>query len=352
MSFVQFNNVGIKGVAACVPAALEDNMSSPYLALADAEALIKTTGIARRHLASAEVCTSDLCLAAAEKLIASLGWQKDEIEGLVFVTQTPDYILPATSPMLQQKLGLSANTFTLDISLGCSGYIYGLSTLAAYMQTGMIKKALLLVGDTISKICSPHDKSTYPLFGDAGTATALEYMPGEDGLKFHLASDGSGKEAIIIKDGGFRNQFTEHSLLAQQVDTGISRNAAQLVLDGMDVFSFGISKAPESVNLVLERFAIDKENVDLFFFHQANKMMNERIRKKLALPVEKVPYSLENFGNTSSATIPLTMVTTSADILKHGKHTILGCGFGVGLSWGSVILDTNNLVIPDLIYLD
>jgi 3-oxoacyl-[acyl-carrier-protein] synthase-3 len=220
------------------------------------------------------------------------------------------------------------------------------------MQSGMIKKAILLNGDTSSITSSKYDKSTYPLFGDAGTATALEFIEGAEGLKFHLGSDGSGYRAIIINDGGYRNPFNEASIVANTVSEGITRTNMHLVLDGMDVFSFGISKAPESVNALLTKFEIDKEQVDHFYFHQANLMMNERIRKKLQLPEEKVPLSLRNFGNTSSATIPLTMVTQSAESLRNGKNENIGCGFGVGLSWGSVHFTTENLIVPDLVYYD
>ncbi|WP_413666218.1 3-oxoacyl-ACP synthase III family protein [Mucilaginibacter sp. Mucisp86] len=349
MAFLHIKNVAIRGLAACVPSTVEENADIQNISATDLEKLIKTTGIERRRIANAGTCTSDLCYTAAAKLITELNWDKNEIEGLVFVTQSADYILPATSAILQDRLGLSQHCFTLDISLGCSGYIHGLSTLAGYMQSGMIKKALLLVGDTSSISCSKDDKSTYPLFGDSGTVTALEYNEGDEGLKFILQSDGSGFKSIIIPDGGYRNRFNPASFEPHQIDDGIIRNNMQLSLDGMDVFSFGISKAPESVNLLLSKFNIDKDAVDYFYFHQANLMMNERIRKKLQLPENKVPYSLKNFGNTSSASIPITMITETAEALKNGENEIIACGFGVGLSWGSLFCRTQNLVIPDLI---
>jgi 3-oxoacyl-[acyl-carrier-protein] synthase-3 len=242
---------------------------------------LSTTGIQARRKASLEVTTSDLCYAAAEKLIEELKWDKSEIDALVFVTQTPDYILPATSPILQSKLGLSKDCYTLDISLGCSGWVYALSAIAALMQNGTIRKGLLLAGDTILKMCSPEDKSTYPLFGDAGTATALVYDPSSAGLKFNLNSDGAGYETIIIRDGGYRNQPTTESFVQQSHGEGIERSNMNLELDGMNVFSFGISKAPKSVKGLIEKFGIDKESVDLFTFHQANMFMNESIRKKI-----------------------------------------------------------------------
>lgn len=350
MAFLHFEHIMIKGVSACVPSAVEENRAIANIPAADLEKLIKTTGVERRHVISPGTCTSDLCIRAAEELIKELGWDKGEITALIFVSQTPDFILPATSCILQNKLGLSTDCLTLDISLGCSGYIYGLSAIAGYMQSGMIKKAILLVGDTSSMTCSREDKSTYPLFGDAGTATALEFVPGASGLQFHLGSDGSGFESIIIPDGGYRNRFNQQSLQTKEISEGISRNNLQLTLDGMDVFSFGISKAPQTVNALLERFAIDKEQISYFYFHQANLMMNERIRKKLQIPEDRAPLSLKDFGNTSSASIPLTMVTATGEALRNGGHTLVACGFGVGLSWGSLACETNNLVIPNLIY--
>lgn len=352
MAFLHIKNVVLRGIAACVPSMVEENSDLIHMQAYDIDKLVSTTGIERRHIISAGTCTSDLCLKAAERLIGELNWEKKEIEALIFVSQTPDYILPATSCLLQDKLGLSTECITLDISLGCSGFVYGLSTLANYMQAGMIRKALLLAGDTSSLTCSKEDKSSYPLFGDAGTATALEFSEGEDGFKFHLGSDGSGSQAIIINDGGYRSPFCEESLIVDEIADGINRNKLHLALDGMDVFSFGITKAPETVNALLTRFNIDKEKIDFFYFHQANKMMNDRIRKKLLLPEDKVPLSLKQFGNTSSASIPLTMVTQTARELSSGQNEILACGFGVGLSWGSVCFTAKHLIIPELLYYD
>jgi 3-oxoacyl-[acyl-carrier-protein] synthase-3 len=350
MAFLHLKNVAVKGVAACVPKAIEENKNITNIPVVDLEKLIKNTGVQRRRIIAPGTCTSDLCFEAAEKLIAELGWDKSEIEGLVFVSQTPDYILPATSCILQNRLGISTECLTLVISLGCSGFVYGLSTIAGYVQSGAIKKALLLTGDTSSMTCSINDKSSYPLFGDAGTALALEYYEGDEGIKFHLGTDGSGFDAIMIKDGGYRNQTNAESLKRSTVSEGISRNNLELALDGMDVFSFGISKAPETVKSLIEKFGLDKDGVDYFYFHQANLMMNDRIRKKLQLPEEKVPLSLKDFGNTSSASIPLTMVSETAEELKNGKKSIIACGFGVGLSWATMQCTTDHLVIPDLIY--
>lgn len=313
------------------------------------ENFVESTGIKHRRRSDTTITSSDLCQAAAEKLIADLGWNKSEIEALVFVSQTPDYILPATSCVLQQKLGLGKDCLTLDISLGCSGWVYALSVIASLMQNGTILKGILLAGDTITKICSPEDKSTYPLFGDAGTATALEYNSESSGMKFLFNTDGSGYDTIIVEDGAYRNPFTEESLQLKQYEEGKSRKGIDLQLDGMNVFSFGIAKAPKAVKQLCEKFGIDKEQVDLFTFHQANLMMNEMIRKKLKLSKEKVPYCMGDFGNTSCASIPLALVSRERKRLETEKLNHIACGFGVGLSWGSVYFETDHITVPELI---
>lgn len=347
MAYLDVKNVVLRGISACVPI-VNDCITDIYK-WGGVDSFIESTGIAARRHADYSVTSSDLCTKAAEVLIDSLGWDKAEIDAIVFVTQTPDYILPATSCILQQRLGLSTNCYTLDISLGCSGWVYALSVIAALMQTGTIKKGLLLAGDTPTKICSPEDKSTFPLFGDAGTATALEYDIDSTGFKFVFNTDGKGYETIICREGAFRNPVTIDSLKLIEHSEGISRRGIDGELDGMDVFSFGITKAPKSVKQLCEHFNIDKDSVDIFTFHQANLMMNEMIRKKLKLPAEKVPYCMDEFGNTSSASIPLALVTRERERLQTEELQHIACGFGVGLSWGSVYFETNNIKVPELV---
>ena len=351
MAFLEFNNVTIKGLSACFPETINENLPSETFSSRDeATPFIGSTGVERRRLADKNTTASDLCYEAAEKIISDLNWERDSIECLILVTQTADYILPASSCILQERLGLPEECYTMDISLGCSGWVYGLSVIAGLMSGGGIKRGLLLAGETALKPSSPRDKSTWPLFGDAGTATAVVYDPGSCGMKFHFGTDGDGYEAIIIPDGGFRNPFTESSLEYEEVESGISRNRLQPILNGMDVFAFGIAKAPQSINKLLDRHELNKEEIDYYIFHQANKFMNETIRKKLKLPSDKVPYSLKDYGNTSSASIPITMVTELKKQLQQDKVVKqIGCGFGVGLSWATVYFETKNLVISDIV---
>lgn len=349
MAFIDINNVKVTGISACVPLTSEENSElSVFDSVEDGQKFINSTGVERRRIANESITTSDLCFYAAEKLIEEIGWEKESIDCLVFVSQTPDYILPATSCILQDRLKLSEECYTLDISLGCSGWVYGMSIISNLISNGSIKRGLLLCGDTTLRSASKFDKSTYPLFGDAGTATALCYSLGAT-MNYHLATDGSGYNAIIIPDGGYRNPFTEDSLIYKDIEPGITRHNLHSILNGMDVFSFGITKAPQSINMLLEKISKQREEIDYFTFHQANKFMNEKIRKKLKLDVVQVPYSLTNFGNTSSASIPITMVTELREELKTKKLKHIACGFGVGLSWGSIYFETEEIIVPKLL---
>lgn len=348
MSFFSVSNVQIAGLSACVPA-MKDDILSVYSKWGDAETFITSTGIESRRRVSKEICTSDLGVAAAGQLLKDLNWDKDTVDAVIFVTQTPDYILPATSCTIQDRLGLSKDCYTLDISLGCSGWVYGMSVISSLLASGSMKRGLLIAGDTCTRVCADTDKSTWPLFGDAATATALEYQSDASSFDFSFNTDGSGYDAIIIPEGAQRNTFNNKSLEKREFGENIVGTNITVRLNGMDVFAFGISKAPASVNGLISHFGIDKDSVDYFYFHQANMLMNEKIRKKLKLPQEKVPYSLKDFANTSSASIPLTMITQKRNQLMNESLSNIACGFGVGLSWGSLFFKTNKIVVSNLI---
>lgn len=351
MAFQKVNNVKIVGLGACVPENIVDNRKLELIGNSeDINNFIETTGIAQRHTIGKEkICASDLCFEAAERLISDLNWNKKEIDCLIFVSQTPDYILPATSCILQNRLGLSTECFALDISLGCSGWVYGLATISQLLASGNFKKGLLLNGDTVTVTKSNRDKSTSPLFGDAGTATALEFDDSAAPMYFHTATDGSGYKSIMIEDGGFRNFFSPKSLEIKEYEKGIFRNNLQSHLNGPDVFIFGITKAPKSINSLIDYFDLDKKDIDYLLLHQANLLMNNKIRKKVGIDEDKVPYSLDEFGNTASASIPLTLVSRLQDKVVSSKQRFLACGFGVGLSWGSVYFETNGITCPSII---
>ncbi len=351
MPFFSLHNTKISGIAAAVPKNTESNWDYNLLTETEKKLLIKTTGVENRRVAPKGMTTSDLCFEAAEKLIKELGWEKNEIQALVFLSQSRDYYLPATSIILQNRLGLPTSCMAFDIGLGCSGFPYGLSVLGSIISATGIKKALLMMGDISSATCAKEDKSTYPLFGDAGTVTALEFDKNADPMHFQLNSYGAGHKAIIIPHGGIRNLISTNSFNKKEVAKGISRSDLNLALNGLDVFNFSITKVPQSLKDFLLETNSEPEDYDYFLMHQANKLMNETIRKKLKFEPEKVPYSIQHYGNTSSASIPLTLVTQLNRELREKKLHLLLTGFGVGLSWGIASLKTNKICCPELIEL-
>lgn len=351
MAFLEFKNVRIAGIAAGVPKTVasnlhpteDDNISKEYTP----EEYVKTTGVEERRV-STVLTTSDLSYAAAEKLIADLGWDKNDIGALIFVSQTPDYVLPATACILQDKLGLSKECYAADVSLGCSGWVYGLSVALGLVGENKVMKALVLCGDATKRFRIEGHLLRDPLFGSAGTATAIEYREGEDGLKFHFGTDGSGFDAIITPDMGSRSPVSEKSFVFEDYE-GKPSCRVMARMKGMDVFSFGITTAPKTVKKLGEHFGFNYLDADYYIFHQANMKMNNMIVKKLKLDPAKVPSCMYRFGNTSSASIPLTIVGELKGKFEHTPTKFICCGFGVGLSWGTVSFETNNIVVSDLV---
>ena len=348
MPFFSINNVQVSGIAAAVPKNEVSNWDYDLLSESEKKLLIKTTGVESKRIADEGVATSDLCFEAAEKLISDLKWKKEDVQVVIFLSQSRDYYLPATSIILQDRLGLSKSCMAFDIGLGCSGFVYGLSVISSIMSATGLSKGLLMVGDISSLTCSKEDKSTYPLFGDAGTATAVELNQNAK-LDFSLSSDGSGFEAIMIPAGGVRNVVNKNSFDLKDIDDGIKRCDLNLALNGLDVFNFSVKEVPKSIQEYFENFNTSTDDYDYLLMHQANKLMNETIRKKLKFEKEKVPYSLKNYGNTSSASIPLTIVTQLQNQVKTKSLNLLMAGFGVGLSWGISSLPLGEIVCPDLI---
>lgn len=351
MAFFSIQNIALKGIAAAVPSQEESNWDYDLLTESEKKLLIKTTGVEKRRRAPKGMATSDLCFAAAEKLLEELKWDKDEVDALIFVSQSSDYYLPATAIILQDRLGLPKSCLAFDIGLGCSGYVYGLSVLGSILSASGLKKALLMAGDVSTATCSVEDKSTYPLFGDAGTVTAIQFDDTAAPITFSLNSDGSGYKAIIILDGGVRNLASPESFELKEIGKGIKRAGLNLALNGLDVFNFSVTEIPASIKEFLQKTEKQPEDFDYFVMHQANKLMNETIRKKTAFPVEKVPYSISKYGNTSSASIPLTIVSELKDKIADGETEFLLAGFGVGLSWGIASLKVKDIVCPNVIEL-
>lgn len=349
MAFLEIKNVKIAGIAACVPPKRVDNMESDLVEdKRELEKYIETTGVRYRYIAEDGICSSDLCKAAADKLIEKMGVNKSEIGCLIMVTQTPDYIFPATACILQDRLGLSTDCMSFDITMSCPGWIYGLCVMSSLISAGKIKKGLLLVGETSTKAKSPFDRVNL-LAGDAGTATILEFDEDASPLLFNMHTDGSNYRSLIIPDGGYRNPITPKSFEYYECKDGMRRNRTQSNMEGEDILSFAMHAAPKCIKGMIEHFEIDKDAVDYFLIHQANQMINKLVQKRLKVEDERCPYNINEFGNTSSTTIPLMIVNKLRG--QIGGKKIIACGFGTGLAWGSLFTElSHDITICELLH--
>ena len=305
------------GVSACFPENVVETSDIDLMSPEDVENFNRTVGIRRRHIASDDVCASDMCRKAAEKLLEELGWERDSIDVLIFESVTGDYRTPPTSCILQDRMGLPDTTFCLDMPMGCCGCLYAITVGGNLLTSGNVHRALLLVGDTALRMGSLKDKSRVPLFGDGGTAIALEYDPSAPEIVVDFHTLGKGYEALMTPHGGFRHPATPESFIEEDFGNGIVRAPIHTLINGMNVFSFAISKPPRSVEQFMEAEGIDRDkDVDFFLIHQANKMIVDRVVKKLKLPLDKTPYNIEEYGNLGGASIPSLMVTRLRDELQ------------------------------------
>jgi 3-oxoacyl-[acyl-carrier-protein] synthase III len=336
MSIVCINNVKIRGISTAVPSKKIDNLTcNKNFSLAESEKFIKTTGIRFRRIAGDKQTTSDLGYAAAVNLLKKIDINKNDIDALIFVSQTADYILPASSIILQNRLNLSKSTIAFDVSLGCTGYVYGLYIAASLLNSGQLKNVLLICGDTPSKYVSQNDRSSVLLLGDAASATIIGR--GSENMVFSLNSDGSGSDVLKIKSGMFRNPINKDSLEQYKWHDGNIRADNQLFMDGAEVFNFTIREVAKDIKNILNFVKLEFKDFDYIIYHQANKFINDFISKQLKIPLSKTPYSLYEYGNTSTATIPLTITHS---LYKRGYNLkLILSAFGVGLSWGSCIME-------------
>ena len=338
MSALTTRNVRIVGMAACVPSRVEENVDLPIFASREeAEKVIASTGIARRRVCDDGVTASDLSVKAVARLLGDMGWEASSIDCLFYVCTSRDYIAPQTACILQDRLGLRNDCFVMDLPLGCSGWVYGMSVISSMMQTGAFKRGLLIAAETNTKNRNMKDRTVRPLFGDAATVTALEYDTAwNKPMNFVFGVDGAGASAIMAKFGGMRNPTTMDALKEVEVEPGVVRRGIDMEVKGMDVFGFAIKRPPASLKELTATFGIEIGAIDFLFLHQANKFIDEKIRKSLKVPAEKVPYCIEDFGNVTSASIPLTMVARTAEALSGEPRHCIACGFGVGLAWASM----------------
>ena len=350
MADISIVGAGIRGVASAVPQRAEGLAElAAVFGEAEAQKLQANTGVRTRHVGRPDQCASDLCCAAAQTLLQDLHWDPASLDALLFVSQSFDYFLPATSCCLHGRLGLSKSCAVFDVGMGCSGYVYGLWIAASLMKSGL-KRILLLAGDTIARMVSSQDRSAKPLFGEAGTATALETDP-EAILHFSLGTDGQGWPHLIVPAGAFRSRPDAETRLSIRGQDGNIRSAEDLYMNGAEIFTFTIREVPPLITRILGQSGFKREEVDYFIFHQANKFMLDYLAKRMGLPSQKVPLSLGEFGNVSSASIPLTIQHCLRSELSQSPAKIIMAGFGVGLSWGAAAGFLGPLCLPEVQYL-
>ena len=302
--------------------------------------LMKKTGISAVHISTESETASDLAFNAAEKLLSERG-TRDDIDFLIFCTQSPDYFLPTTACMLQDRLGLGNYCGAYDYNLGCSGYIYGLSMAKGLIETGQAQTVLLLTGETYSKYINPDDNTVKPLFGDAGTATLIEGVEAKDsGLRsFIFGTNGGGGSNLIVPVGGARRPFQSSKTIEESDEYGNKRTNHNLYMNGSAISDFALEVVPNTVDRVLSKEGINKADVDYYVFHQANKFMLEFLQQKCDLLEMPFWNDVSEYGNTVSCSIPIAL----CDLKMQNPNLKLECvmivGFGVGLSWAGCILD-------------
>jgi 3-oxoacyl-[acyl-carrier-protein] synthase III len=303
------------------------------------EKIYEKTGIRTRRIAEPNVTAADLAFEAAESVLQ--GVDRNSLGFLLFCTQSPDYLLPASACILQHRLKLPTTAGALDFNLGCSGFIYGLALAQSLIQSSLAKNVLLLTADTYSKYIHPLDKSARTIFGDAGAATLLRSDSPHRLHSFVLRTDGSGADRLMIKVGGSRYPVGSVPELETADHSGNVRSPGSLAMDGPEVFNFTLQQVPALVGEVLAKAQLSIDQIDLFVFHQANAFMLEHLRRKLGIPAEKFVLCLEHCGNTVSATIPIALESTLRDGRLKPSSRVLLAGFGVGFSWGGCILEWN-----------
>ncbi len=327
MATASIRGARIAGVASCTPKRVYDNLTeTAQFDPAEVRKVVAMAGVNRRRVTTPEQCSSDLCEAAAQALLPALGWAPESIDGLVLVTQTPDYFLPSTSAVLHRRMAFSDSCITFDVGLGCSGYPYGLYLGSMMAASGGCKRVLVMHGETPTKFTHETDRATFLLFGDAGSATAIEADP--DAVShFSLGTDGKGSDDLIIRGGGFRDRFAQ------------DQRRHYLEMNGANLFNFTIKRVPPVVTDVLGAAGVGVPEIDSVILHQSNRFMMQHVCKKLGVPDAKVPYTLGEYGNTGGPSVPLTLTASLPSAPRERAMKLLLCGYGVGLSWGAAVID-------------
>ncbi|BDI21647.1 3-oxoacyl-ACP synthase III family protein [Herbiconiux sp. L3-i23] len=296
------------------------------------------TGIVNRHVAADDEFASDLAVAAAQRLFDEHGIDPNSIDYVLLCTQSPDYYMPTTAVLVQERLGLRTSVGATDITLGCSGYVYALGLAKGLIESGQVRNVLVLTTDTYTRFVNPRDKSVRTLFGDGASASLVTDDGGADALgSFVYGSDGSGGGQLVVPNGGLKG--SEAYPAASPEARGFESNGYDLYMDGPGIFNFTLEIVPKSVDAVLAKAGLQQDEVDLWVFHQANAFMLEHLRKKLGVPSEHFVVAMGESGNTVSSTIPIALVEAErAGQLTRGMKVMI-LGFGVGLSWAGAVLE-------------
>lgn len=349
MSLFQSKGIGIAGIACAVPKnRVTVDSFIPVFGEEVTNKFTTGTGIKATYKALPEQTASDLAVAAAEELFSHIGVMRSDIGAMFLVTQSPDYRRPSSASIVQHRLNLSIDCTCMEINLGCSGFVYGLQTAMSMMQSSDYQYALLLLGETATKLVDPLDKSIVMMYGDAGAAILLERRAGTSTISL-LRSDGSRFRAIVLPAGGFRDMNPGHERFI--CSDGIERSLYDIFMDGTSVFAFSISDVPQAIADYLKVTNTTVSDYNAFVFHQANQFIIKQLIRKMKLPKEQVPISLDRYGNTGGISIPLTLCDSYGS--EDGKTVnALISGFGIGLSWGVANIEVNSDAIYPVIETD
>ncbi|MUU78022.1 3-oxoacyl-ACP synthase III family protein [Winogradskyella endarachnes] len=350
---LKFRNKKITGILSVVPEneiKFDDELENYAFSKSQSMKLKLIMGYNKRRVVSKETTVSDLCIHGLQYLFDTNKLNKDDIDGIVLVSQSPDYFIPSTSHVIQGKLGLKSDMVCLDISQACSGYAIGLSQAFMLLDQEDINKVVVLNGDTYSQKVSVQDRGSGPITGDAVGITIVEKSNEDNIIYGSINTDGSGSDALIIPAGGFRTPSTPETSVLVQDNKGNTRSLDHLVMKGDDVFNFVQREVPPMINKLLERAKVNKDDVDYFMFHQPNKFMLKKLADKMDVTYDKMPNNIvENFGNSNSATIPLNISFNLGDKILRNSYFLCLAGFGAGLSWSSLLLEVGHLDFCEII---
>jgi 3-oxoacyl-[acyl-carrier-protein] synthase-3 len=304
-----------------------------------AEKILAKTGIRERHIAADEECASDFAVEAANRLLDSGACNRNDIDYLLYCTQSPDYFLPTTACLLQHRLGLKLSCGATDFNLGCSGYVYGLGLAKGLVESGQARRLLFITADTYSRFIHPRDKSVRTLFGDGASATLISATESDFPAigPFVYGTDGSGVNNLIVPTGGLRKAHVQGAALISD-ESGNTRTINNLYMNGAEIFNFTLRVVPDTVSKILAQAELKMEDIDLFVFHQANKFLLDHLQKKLKVPAERFWVAMDDVGNTVSCSIPIALKRALAAGRIRAGHRLMLVGFGVGYSWGATLI--------------